>query len=89
MSPQKILVRGTIHNLSVVKAWLIRERSTEAGVAYTYVFYCSEADEPHENPYGPDGDVLARNEGLTWARGWDTPEANALRSAVALARTAA
>ena len=30
------------------------------------------------------GTVRRRGEGLTWARGWDTPEADALRVAVAL-----
>lgn len=30
------------------------------------------------------GDVRRQDEGITWARGWDTPEANALRTSVAL-----
>lgn len=31
-----------------------------------------------------NGTVYRKDEGITWARGWDTPEANALRTFVAL-----
>lgn len=30
------------------------------------------------------GTVRRRDEGVVWARGWDTPAANALRTAIAL-----
>jgi hypothetical protein len=33
------------------------------------------------------GEVRRRDEGATWARGWDTPEAQSLRVAAALAGT--
>ncbi len=31
--------------------------------------------------------IVAGDEGITWARGWDTPEADALRTAVVLTAT--
>lgn len=49
-------------------------------VADSIQFVCATMDTrvPYKRAY--------HREGVFWARGWDTPEANALRAAAALAR---
>lgn len=76
---EKIVVIGP-GGTGVRKAWIVESRTYSVGVVHDFVWWYAEL-MPRQ---GCDGDVLASSEGVTWARGWDSPEANALRTVARL-----
>ena len=59
-----------------------RIRNYSGGRHIHYIGIYAELSPPERRR--TSGSVMRRDEGLTWARGWDTPVANALRTMAAL-----